>query len=91
MKSSNRIKSVKVEWLLRLQIQKKIFRAALEFGASALILCHNHPSGNLSPSPADFKLTEKLVKAGKNIDISVLDHIIVTNQGYYSFVDEGKL
>ena len=70
---------------------KKIFRAALEFRASALILCHNHPSGNLSPSPADFKLTEKLVKAGKNIDISVLDHIIVTNQGYYSFVDEGKL
>ncbi len=70
---------------------KKIFRAALEFGASAVILCHNHPSGNLSPSPADFKLTEKLVKAGKNIDISVLDHIIVTNQGYYSFVDEGKL
>jgi DNA repair protein RadC len=54
-------------------------------------LCHNHPSGNLNPSQADIKLTQKLIQASQTLDIQILDHIIVSNTGYYSFADEGKL
>lgn len=70
---------------------KRIFKAALENNAAQIILCHNHPSGNLTPSTADLKLTEKLVNAGKQLDISVVDHIIISYKGYYSFADEGKI
>ncbi|MEZ5040586.1 MAG: DNA repair protein RadC [Saprospiraceae bacterium] len=68
---------------------KVVFRTALENGASSIILCHNHPSGSLFPSQPDKDLTQKLIKAGKNIDVLVLDHLIISEQGYYSFADEG--
>ncbi len=70
---------------------KKVFKAALECDASGVILCHNHPSGSLNPSSSDIALTQKLIEAGKHIDIKVLDHIIVSSQGYYSFADEGRM
>jgi len=70
---------------------KRIFKAALDNNASHLMLCHNHPSGNLQPSPADHTLTNKLVAAAKNLDMIILDHIIVTDGGYYSFADQGHL
>jgi DNA repair protein RadC len=54
-------------------------------------LCHNHPSGNLSPSKADIQLTEKIKSGGEVLDIKVLDHIIVSDKGYYSFADENRL
>jgi len=66
-----------------------VFKTALELGATALILCHNHPSGTLIPSDADKQITRKLKSAGQNLDIQVLDHIIITENGYYSFNDEG--
>jgi len=70
---------------------KIIFTAALKSNASALVLSHNHPSGTLKPSQPDISLTKKLVDGGKLLDITVLDHLIVTNEGYYSFADEGLL
>jgi DNA repair protein RadC len=70
---------------------KSIFVAALKGNASAVILAHNHPSGNLTPSEADIKLTKDLVAAGKFLHIPVLDHIIITSETYYSFADEGLL
>jgi len=70
---------------------KLIFREAIEKLASSIILCHNHPSGNLKASQADLKLTNKLSEAGKTIDIAVLDHIIVGNHDYLSLADEGYL
>jgi DNA repair protein RadC len=66
-----------------------VFKAALELGATALILCHNHPSGALIPSDADKQITRKMKAAGQNLDIQVLDHLIITENGYYSFNDEG--
>jgi DNA repair protein RadC len=65
--------------------------AALKTNASSIILAHNHPSGNLQPSDADVKLTQKLAEAGKVLEITLLDHLIVTSEGYYSFADECKL
>jgi len=70
---------------------KKIFKIALENNASAIILCHNHPSGNIQPSEADIKLTKKLKNAGEMLDLQVLDHIILGDEKYYSFADEGRL
>jgi DNA repair protein RadC len=70
---------------------KIIFKIAVEHLASAIILCHNHPSGNLRPSEADVKLTKKLKEAGLMLEIPVLDHIIVTNDSFYSFADEGMI
>ena len=70
---------------------KIIFKAALQHLASSLILIHNHPSGNLKPSEADLKITKKLKEAGSMLDIPVLDHLIFTDHGYYSFADEGIL
>ncbi|WP_413999356.1 RadC family protein [Flavobacterium sp. W1B] len=66
-----------------------VFKTALEMGATALILCHNHPSGTLVPSDADKQITKKLKLAGDNLEIKVLDHLIVTENNYFSFVDEG--
>jgi DNA repair protein RadC len=66
-----------------------VFKTALELGATGLILCHNHPSGALIPSDADKQITRKLKLAGDSLEIKVLDHLIVTESSYYSFVDEG--
>jgi DNA repair protein RadC len=70
---------------------KLVFKKALEATASSIILCHNHPSGNARPSQADIDITRKLKTAGSTLDITVLDHLIVCDQQYYSFADEGKL
>ena len=66
-----------------------VFKTALEMGATALILCHNHPSGTLIPSDADRQITRKLKLAGDSLEIKVLDHLIVTETSYFSFADEG--
>lgn len=68
---------------------KVVFKMAVQFPASAIILAHNHPSGNLKPSQADHQLTRKLKDAGKALDIPVLDHLIIGERDYFSFVDEG--
>lgn len=70
---------------------KLIFGTALKATASAIILAHNHPSGNLKPSQADINLTKKIKEGGKLLDIDVLDHLIITTEGYYSFGDEGMM
>ena len=68
-----------------------IFKKAMDLLSSSIILVHNHPSGNLNPSKADIKVTNRLKEGGKLLDIHVLDHLIVTETGYYSFADEGIL
>ena len=68
-----------------------IFRLALEKRASSIIICHNHPSGNTEPSSADRKITARIAEAGKTMDISLLDHIIVAGENYYGFADNGDL
>lgn len=68
-----------------------IFVTALKLNATALILCHNHPSGNNKPSEADKALTEKIRQAGRFLDLQVTDHIILSSEGYFSFADEGLL
>ncbi len=70
---------------------KIIFKHALELLASAIILFHNHPSGNLKPSQADIQLTKKLKETGNIMDVLVVDHIIVGEKNYFSFADEGIL
>jgi len=68
-----------------------ILKKALEEDAVSIILCHNHPSGNLKPSSADQQLTKKIKEAAAYFDIKLLDHIIVSDEGYFSFADEGLL
>ena len=68
-----------------------IFKKAINQQASALILLHNHPSGQLYPSDADRTITKKLRKGGEFLDVKVLDHLIVAGDGYYSFSDEGVI
>jgi DNA repair protein RadC len=70
---------------------KKIFKIVLDHHASSIILGHNHPSGNIQPSEADHKITHKLKDAGMMLDVAVLDHIIIGDDKYYSFADEGAL
>lgn len=70
---------------------KLIFAAAIKAAACGMILAHNHPSGNLQPSQADIQLTRKIKDAGQLLDIQLLDHIILTSEGYFSFADEGLL
>jgi len=70
---------------------KKIFKLAIENNASCIILGHNHPSGQVIPSEADIRLTLKMFESGKLLDLPVLDHIIVGDEKYYSFKDEGKI
>ena len=70
---------------------KMIFQIALKANASGLILSHNHPSGNSTPSEADISLTKKVVSGGKLLEISVLDHVILTEESYYSFADNGLM
>ena len=68
-----------------------IFKHALNHGATCIILGHNHPSGNPRPSKDDRQLTQKIVSAGKLLDIAVIDHIIIGNERYYSFRDHGEM
>jgi len=68
-----------------------IMKKALEVLASSIIICHNHPSGNREPSDADKRITQKIKEAAQYFDISLLDHLIVTDNGYYSFADAGIL
>lgn len=67
---------------------KLVFAAALKANASALILAHNHPSRNMKPSEQDKKLTSKMEEAGNFLEINVMDHLIMTGEGYYSFKDD---
>ena len=69
--------------------QRKVFKIALDNNATSIILGHNHPSGQLTPSEADIQLTKKMKEAGVVLDLPVLDHIIVGDGNYYSFADEG--
>ena len=66
-----------------------VFKTAFEYHATSIILAHNHPSGKLQASDSDMQLTKKLILAGRNLDILVLDHIIITEFGYLSFKDSG--
>jgi DNA repair protein RadC len=68
-----------------------IFRKALQEDATSIILCHNHPSGSLRPSRADEDFTSKIKEGAKHLDLRLLDHIIVSDEGYYSFADKGLL
>jgi DNA repair protein RadC len=68
-----------------------ILKKALEYEATSILLCHNHPSGNLNPSKSDLEITRKIVAAAKSIEINVLDHMIVSEAGYYSFADNGEM
>ncbi|MEI8225853.1 MAG: JAB domain-containing protein [Bacteroidota bacterium] len=69
-----------------------IFQAAIKANASGIIVCHNHPSGNLNPSESDTKITRKIKEAGTIMDIQLLDHLILTTENsYYSFADNGLL
>lgn len=70
---------------------KTVFRKALQYSAAGIILSHNHPSGNLHPSQADLDLTKKIKEAAQLLDISVLDHVIIHGNAYFSFADEGLL
>ncbi|MCX6243642.1 MAG: DNA repair protein RadC [Bacteroidetes bacterium] len=70
---------------------KKIFKTVLDHHASSIILGHNHPSGNIQPSEADQKITRKIRDAGMMLDVAVLDHLIIGDDKYYSFADEGVL
>lgn len=68
-----------------------LFREGFYCGATSIIMAHNHPSGNVQPSRADRKLTERVKQAGEVLDIKVLDHLIITEQEYFSFADEQQL
>lgn len=70
---------------------KMMLKTAVNLLACGMIACHNHPSGSLHPSQADLKLTKKLKEAGELLDVKLLDHLIVAQEGYYSFADEGQL
>jgi DNA repair protein RadC len=68
-----------------------IFSAALKANATSLMMIHNHPSGNLTASEADKQITRKVKEAGRLLDITLLDSLIITTESYYSFADEGAL
>lgn len=70
---------------------RMIFSAALKANATNIMITHNHPSGNISPSEADKHMTAKIRQAGELLDIKLLDHLIITSETYYSFADEGAL
>ena len=70
---------------------KLVLKTALDARASGFIAIHNHPSGNLEPSRADIELTEKLKQGGRILDLPMLDHLIISERGYYSFADEGMI
>ena len=68
-----------------------VMKKAIEYLASGIIVCHNHPSGNLNPSESDSKITQKIKEAGNLMDIQLLDHLIISDKDYYSFADNGLL
>ena len=68
-----------------------VMKKAVELLASGIILCHNHPSGNLNPSESDTKITHKIKEAGSLMDIQLLDHLIISDKDYYSFADNGMI
>jgi DNA repair protein RadC len=70
---------------------RMVMKKAIEYLASGIIVCHNHPSGNLNPSESDARITQKIREAGQLMDIQLLDHLIVTDKDYYSFADNGSL
>ncbi|WP_448104632.1 JAB domain-containing protein [Pedobacter panaciterrae] len=70
---------------------KVIFAVALKSGTSGIVLCHNHPTSELDPSREDITLTEKLKQGAKLLDLLILDHLIISKEGYYSFADEGLI
>ncbi len=82
----------RVGYLVLLLMLGLIFQGAIKANASGIIVCHNHPSGNLNPSESDTKITHKIKEAGNLMDIQLLDHLILTMDGsYYSFADNGLL
>lgn len=70
---------------------KKIFRAAIEFNAACIIVAHNHPSGNTQPSKEDDMITKKIKEASKLMDCTMCDHLVISDRGYFSYADDGKL
>jgi DNA repair protein RadC len=68
-----------------------VMKKAIEYLASGIIVCHNHPSGNLNPSESDSRITQKIKEAGSLMDIQLLDHLIISDKDYYSFADNGLL
>jgi len=70
---------------------REILRRALELKAAALILAHNHPSGDPSPSPADLKVTRQILLAAKLLQVRLLDHLVIAKAGYFSFAEKGVL
>ena len=70
---------------------RMVLATALKCGATGIILSHNHPSGNLFPSDADDKLTKQIFEASKIMEIQLLDHLIITSEGYYSYAEQGKI
>lgn len=87
-----RVKLVTVGLLNRTMIHpREVFRPAIIESGAAIILAHNHPSGNLEPSHEDKDITRKLVESGQILGIRVLDHLIISKQGYFSFNEAGIL
>ena len=70
---------------------KMVIQTALLANASCIMLAHNHPSGNLHPSSDDNRITNRIIEAARLFDITVLDHIVITNESYYSFTDNGNI
>jgi DNA repair protein RadC len=70
---------------------RMVMKKAVEYLASGIIVCHNHPSGNLNPSESDSKITQKIREAGNLLDIQLLDHLIISDKDYYSFADNGLI
>jgi DNA repair protein RadC len=70
---------------------KIIFQTALKANASCIVMIHNHPSGNLDPSREDKKITKKIYEGGKILDIQLIDHLIISKEGYCSFIDKGLI
>ena len=70
---------------------REIFRMAIHKAANSIILSHNHPSGNTNPSETDIKLTKKIKESGRILNIELIDHIILSDEGFYSFANEGML
>jgi DNA repair protein RadC len=68
-----------------------VLKSAIEYLASGIVICHNHPSGNNTPSDSDIKITRKIKEAGELMDIQLLDHIIICGKEYYSFADNGNM
>lgn len=70
---------------------REVFYKAIKDNAAAILILHNHPSGNVEPSSEDEDITERLSKAGEILGIPVLDHLVISKKGYYSFVEHGKM